>query len=148
MPGDEVAPAQVVLPNDGNVLGTVFGGKVMEWIDLAAAVVAGRHCRQIVVTASFENVSFHAPMKVGHFAILEGRLNGVGRTSMDVSVEVSGEDPLTGERRPTTSAIVTLVARDASGRPIPVPPLIAETEEDRRRAAEAAARRAARKPRP
>lgn len=135
---------QVVLPNDANAHGNVFGGKVMAWIDLAAAVVAARHARRPVVTASFDRVDFIAPIRVGHFAILEARLNGVGRTSMEVSVEVVGEDPRTGVRHRATSALVTFVAKDDAGRPAPVPPLILETEEDRRRAAEAALRRAAR----
>jgi acyl-CoA hydrolase len=144
-----VTMTQFVLPNDANALGTVFGGKVLEWIDMIGAVAAARHSRRIAVTASIESVAFHAPLRVGHIAILEARLNGVGRTSMEVSVEVSGEHPLTGERQSTTSAVVTFVARDEAGTPVPVPPLLAETDDDRRRAAEAAERRshrAARKP--
>lgn len=143
-----VTMTEFVLPNDANAIGTVFGGKVLQWIDVAGAIVAARHSRRIAVTASIESVSFHAPLRVGHIAILEGRLNGVGRTSMEVSVEVSGEDPLTGERYSTTSAVITFVARNETGTPVPVPPLLAETDEDRSRAAEAAARRAARKPHP
>lgn len=140
-----VSMTEIVLPNDANALGTVFGGNVLRWIDMAGAIVALRHCRRTAVTASIENVSFHAPIRIGEFAILDGRLNGVGRTSMEVSVEVSGENPLTGERRSTTSAIITFVARNEHNVPVPVPPLLAETDDDRRRAAEAAARRAARK---
>jgi acyl-CoA hydrolase len=135
---------EIVLPNDANSLGTVFGGKVLQWIDIAAAICAVRHCRQTAVTAALENVAFHAPIKVGHFVVLDARLNGVGRSSMEVNVEVSSENPRTGERHSTTSAIVHFVATDSEGRPVGVPPLIAETDDDRRRAAEAAERRAAR----
>jgi acyl-CoA hydrolase len=136
---------EIVLPSDANALGTVFGGKVLQWIDLAAATVALRHARRIVVTASIDQVDFHAPIKVGHIAVLEARLNGVGRTSMEVSVEVSGEDPLTGARRQATSALLTFVAQDERGAPVPVPPLLVESEEDRRRGEEAALRRLARR---
>jgi acyl-CoA hydrolase len=137
---------QLVLPNDANVHGAVFGGKVLAWIDLAGAVAAIRHARLPVVTARLECVDFLAPIRVGHFAILTARLNGVGRTSMEVSVEVEGEDPWTGRRHRATSAIVTFVAQNEFGTPVEVPPLRAETAEDRRRAAEAARRRAARDP--
>jgi acyl-CoA hydrolase len=140
-----VAMTELVLPNDANVLGTVFGGKVLSWIDAAGAIAAIRHCRRHVVTVSLDNVTFHAPIKVGWFALFSARLNGVGRTSMEVSVEVSGEDPLTGARVPTTSAIVTYVARDDAGRPVPVPPLLPETDDDRARAEAARLRREARR---
>lgn len=135
---------EVVLPNDANAHGTVFGGKVLQWIDLADAIVASRHARRSVVTAAIERVDFIAPIRVGHFAVLAARLNGVGRSSMEVSVEVEGEDPRTGVRHRATSAIVTFVAQDKLGAAVEVPPLLLETAEDRRRAKEAAARRAAR----
>jgi acyl-CoA hydrolase len=136
---------EVVLPNDANSHGTVFGGKVLQWIDLAGATAAVRHARRPVVTAAIERVDFIAPIRVGHFAILTARLNGVGHSSMEVSVEVEGEDPWTGARHRATSAVVTFVAKDEFGRSVEVPPLLAETAEDRRRAAEAAARRAGRR---
>ena len=136
---------EIVLPNDANALGTVFGGKVLQWIDIAGAVAAVRHCRRAVVTASIEHVAFHAPIRVGQFCILEARLNGVGKSSLEVSVEVYGEDPLTGKRFSTTSAILTYVARDEHGQPVGVPPLLAETDEDRERARVAAERRASRR---
>ena len=94
---------------------------------------------------SIDQVDFHNPIKVGYIAILEARLNGTGRTSMEISVEVSGENPLTGEKRRATSAILTFVAQDAAGKATPVPPVLVETEEDRRRSDEAAARRSAHK---
>ena len=142
-----VVMTEIVLPGDANSLGTVFGGKVLQWIDLAAATAALRHARRTCVTASIDQVDFHNPIKVGYIAILEARLNGTGRTSMEVSVEVSGENPLTGEKRRATSAILTFVAQDPSGNPTPVPPLLVESDEDRRRAEEAAGRRDARKKR-
>ena len=145
-PGESAATTtEVVLPNDANSHGTVFGGKVLQWIDLTGALVAVRHARRPVVTAAIERVDFIAPIKVGHFAILTARLNGVGRSSMEISVEVEGEDPLSGVRHLATSAILTFVALDEAGRHIEVPPLRLETDEDRRRAAGAAERHALRK---
>jgi acyl-CoA hydrolase len=138
---------EIVGPNDANTHGTVHGGKVLKWIDVAAGIVAIRHARTPVVTAAIERVDFIAPIRVGHFAILTARLNGVGRSSMEVSVEVEGEDPWTGTRHRATSAIVTYVAQDEFGVPVEVPPLRLETPEDERRAREAARRRAARRAR-
>jgi acyl-CoA hydrolase len=135
---------EVVLPSDANIHGTVFGGRVMQWIDLCAAVAAGRHCRRSVVTASIDEPHFHSGIKVGHFAILSARLNGAFRTSMEISVEVVSEDPGSGERRLCTSALITFVAIAADGSPVPVPPLVPETEDDRHRMKDAEARRAAR----
>jgi len=140
-----VTMTEIVLPGDANALGTVFGGKVLQWIDLAAATCALRHARRTCVTASIDQVDFHEPIKVGHIAILTARLNGVGRTSMEISVEVAGEHPLTGEVKKATSALLTFVAQDEHGQATPVPPLLVETEEDGVRAVEAAHRRSARR---
>src|SRR4051812_10973269 len=119
---------EIVLPNDANSLGTVFGGRILSWIDMAGALAALRHCRKVVVTVGIEHVSFHAPIRVGQFCLLEARVNGVGRSSLEVGVEVHGEDPLTGRRFRTTSAILTFVARDEHGAPTEVPPLLLETD--------------------
>ncbi len=127
---------QVVLPNDTNPLGNVLGGRVMHWIDLIAAVVAHRHSRLPVVTASMERLDFHSPIKLGHIVILKAALNYVGRTSMEVGVEVFAEEPITGKRHHTSSAIVTYVALDRIGKPTPVPRLRPQTEEEKRRFAE------------
>lgn len=122
----------LVLPNDTNLLKNLLGGTLMHWIDVAGAVVANRHCRQVIVTASMDGLNFLSPIPLGSFVILQGRLNYVGRTSMEVSVEVYSENPLSGERRHTSTAILCYVAVDKSGKPLPVPRLILKTEEDRR----------------
>ena len=135
---------QLVLPNDANTLGNVLGGMVLHWADLAAAVVAHRHCRSEAVTASMDQVSFLAPIKVGQVAAISARMTDVGRTSMEIRVDVESEDLMSGERHKTSTAYMTFVAIDKSGRPKKVPPLILETEEERREAREAQARRAER----
>lgn len=140
-----VEMTQQVLPGDTNAHGTVFGGKVMQWIDIAGAVCAMRHAREMVVTASFDRVDFHAPAKVGHVMVLKAQVNFTGKTSLEVGVQVLAENPLTGERLLTTEALITYVAIDTKGHPIPVQPLLAETEEEKRRFKEGEARRKARR---
>ncbi|HEU4940992.1 MAG TPA: acyl-CoA thioesterase, partial [Candidatus Eisenbacteria bacterium] len=135
---------QLVLPNDANTLGNVLGGMVLHWIDLAAAVVAHRHCRSEAVTASIDQVSFLGPIRVGQVAMIAARMTYAGRTSMEIRVDVHSEDLLSGERQQTSTAYVTFVAIDGKGRPRPVPPLILETEDERREARDAETRRAAR----
>ena len=124
---------QVVLPNDTNPLGNVLGGRVMHWIDMIAAVVAYRHSKRPVVTAAMERLEFHSPIRLGQVAILKAVINYVGRTSMEVGVEVYAEDPTSGQRRHTSSANLTYVALDDYGKPTPVPPLQLETDEENRR---------------
>lgn len=140
----KVDTTHLVLPGQTNALGTVFGGHVCAWLDLAGAVAAQRHCRRIVVTASMDDIHFHAPVKVGHIAVVTAQVNAVFRTSLEVGVEVWSEDPLTGDRHHTTTAYLTFVALDAHGRPAPMPPLLCETPDEKRREAEAQARREAR----
>jgi acyl-CoA hydrolase len=135
---------ELVLPNDANTLGNVLGGRVLHWIDLAAAIVAHRHCRTETVTVSLDQMSFLAPIRVGQMAVIAARMTYTGRTSMEIRVDVQCEDLLSGERKKTSTAYLTFVAIDKKGRPAPVPPLILETEEERREAREAEARRAAR----
>lgn len=131
-----------VLPNDTNPLGTMFGGKVLQWIDIAGGVAAIRHCRRMCVTASMDQVAFINPIAMGEIVVLKARLVRVGRTSMEVRVDVLAEEPLTGRRRLGTSAHVTFVALGPDGKKTPVPRLILETDEERRLAAEAEERRA------
>jgi acyl-CoA hydrolase len=143
--GDTVVDTtHLVLPGEGNVHGNVFGGHVCAWLDLACAVSAMRHARRPVVTASMDDLHFHAPIRVGHVAVIRCQVNAVFRTSLEVGAEVWAEDPLTGERRRATSAFLTFVALDASGRAVPLPRLVCETEAERVREAQAQARRAAR----
>lgn len=139
-----VETTHLVLPGQANALGTVFGGHVCAWLDLAGAVSAQRHCRRPVVTASMDDIHFHASIKVGHIAVVRAQVNAVFRSSLEVGVEVFSEDPLTGDRNHTTTAYLTFVALDAHGRPAPMPPLVCETDEERAREADAKARREAR----
>jgi acyl-CoA hydrolase len=132
------------MPGDANPVGTAFGGKVMEWSDLAASMAAMRHARLPVVTASVDQLTFLAPVRIGHMAILVAQVNAVFATSMEVGVEVTSEDPATGERRKCCDAFLTFVALGADGRPTAVPPLLVETEEERRRERDARVRRDAR----
>ena len=136
-----VEMVEVVLPQDANVLGNILGGRVMHLVDIAAAIAAHRHSNSHVVTASVDYVDFRNPIRVGELIILKAHVNRVFRTSMEIGVKVFSENVLTGERKHTTTAYVTFVAIDESGRPKPVPPLILETAEDRRRFREALARR-------
>src|SRR5262245_53203777 len=127
-----VEMAQLVLPHEANVHGSVLGGTVMHWIDLAAAVTANRHCRRPVVTAAIDEMSFLAPIQVGELALIHSRITFVDRSSMEIRVDVESENLLTGERRQTSTAYVTFVALDpATQRPVPVPELVLETEEER-----------------
>lgn len=139
-----VEVTQLVMPGDANSLGTAFGGKVMEWTDLAAGMAAMRHARLPVATASIDQLSFLAPVRIGHMAILVAQVNAVFSTSMEIGVEVTTEDPRTGERRRTCDALLTFVALGHDGKPTAVPPLLVETEEERRRERDAHARREAR----
>lgn len=136
-----VEMAEHVLPNDTNPHGTIFGGRVMALIDIAATLAASRHCRKPVVTASMDELVFHHPIKMGHFVLLEAIVNEAFSTSMEIGVNVYSENPLTGERRHTTTALTTFVALDELGKPAPVPPLIPETEEEQARQVEARQRK-------
>jgi len=122
---------QIVMPNDANPHGSVSGGRVLHLIDVCAAVAALRHARRPVVTASFDEVAFLAPVPMGHVLLLDAQVTGVGDTSIEVRVIVRGENPITGDRRHTTTAYVTFVALDDAGRPSRVPGLRAETDEER-----------------
>src|SRR5438552_1641733 len=123
---------QLVLPQHANVHGSVLGGTVMHWIDLAAAVVANRHSRRPVVTAAMDELSFLAPIQIGQLALIHARITLVDRSSMEIRVDVESEDLLSGERRHTSTAFVTFVALDpVTRRPTPVPPLFLQTEAER-----------------
>jgi acyl-CoA hydrolase len=139
-----VVMTETVLPVDGNALGTAFGGKIAQWIDVAAAIACQRHCRQRVVTASMDDLHFLMPIKVGMIVELRAQVNAAFRTSMEAGVRIESEDPLSGERRHACTAYLTFVAQDEHGRPVEVPKLVLETEEDRRRCSDASERRAIR----
>jgi acyl-CoA hydrolase len=132
---------EVVLPGDTNVIGTIFGGRVMHWIDIAASVAALRHSGGIAVTASIDALHFLTPIQMGEIVVLKASVNYVGRTSMEIGVRVEAERPGIPERRYTTKAYLTFVAIDQAGKPRLIPPLLPETDEERRRQAAAEARR-------
>ena len=132
---------EIVLPSDSNALGTAFGGRVMSWIDVCAAIAAQRHCRSKVVTASMDELHFHAPIRTGMVAVLRAVVTATFNRSLEVSVEVHSEQPETGERSHCCSARLTFAALDDDFRPTCVPPLLLETEEEIQLQAEAEARR-------
>ncbi len=123
----------LVLPSDTNALGTIFGGRIMEWIDIAAAIVASRHCRKVAVTVSIDELHFLSPVKLGDIVILKASINYTHKTSMEIGVHVEAEDPLSGARRKTSTAYLTFVALDEQGKPTAVPAVIPENETEKRR---------------
>lgn len=132
---------ELVLPNDANMLGNILGGKVMHLVDLCGAIAACRHCGHVAVTASVDHMDFRYPVRIGELVILKASVNRAFRTSMEVGVKVYSESMLTGERRHTSSAYLTFVALDERGQRIPVPPVLPETGDEKRRYDKAAARR-------
>jgi len=134
--------SEFALPTDANTLGNVLGGKVMHLVDLAAALAAVRHARCPVVTASVDQMSFLHPVHIGQLIMLQSSVNRVFRTSMEVGVRVEVENLMTGQRKHTSSAYLTFVAIDNSGRRVPIAPVIPETDEEKRRFVEAEERRA------
>ena len=135
---------QVVLPNDANPLGFILGGTVMHLIDIAGAIACHRHTRSLLVTAAVDGLQFLSPIRIGDLIILRARVTAAFQTSLEVAVEVFSERVQTGERQLTSLAYLTFVTIDREGKRAPVPPLLAETDEDRQWVREAEARRAAR----
>lgn len=135
---------QVVLPNDANPLGFMLGGSVMHLIDIAGAIASQRHARTSMVTAAVDGLQFLHPIKVGDLIILEAQVTATFTTSLEVEVHVYSEGTLTGTRQLTSVAYLTFTTAADEGTRPPVPPLRLDTEDDRRRAAEALERRAAR----
>jgi acyl-CoA hydrolase len=135
---------QAVLPNDANALGFILGGTVMHLIDIAGAIACHRHTRSLLVTAAVDGLQFLHPIKVGDLIILRARVTAAWTTSLEVEVEVFSEETLTGVRRMTSLAYLTFVAVDRDSRRVPIPGLILENDEDKRRAQEAEVRRAQR----
>ncbi|MBI2834865.1 MAG: acyl-CoA thioesterase [Acidobacteria bacterium] len=132
---------QVVLPNDANPLGFILGGAVMHLIDIAGAIACHRHTRTLLVTAAVDDLQFLHPIRVGDLIILKSCVTATFRTSLEVEVEVFSEETLTGVRRLTSRAYLTFVAIDPQGNRVSVPPVLLETDEERRRAEDANARR-------
>src|SRR3954466_14264613 len=132
---------QVVLPNDANPLGFILGGTVMHLIDIAGAIACHRHTRSLLVTAAVDGLQFLHPIKVGDLIILKSRVTAAWSTSLEVEVEVFSEETLTGRRRMTSRAYLTFVSIDREGQRLTIPGLLLATDEERRGAAEAEARR-------
>ena len=136
--------SEIIFPADANALGNLFGGRLMQFIDLVGAVAAVRHCRAITVTASMDHLDFVAPVHIGDLLILKASVNRAFRTSMEVGVRAMVENARAGTVRHVSSAYVTYVAVDPEGNPIPVPCVVPETEHQRRRFEDAGRRRAMR----
>lgn len=129
---DWVITVDTIFPNQTNPVGSVFGGRLLQLMDVNAAVACARFCRKVVVTASTEPIDFRAPIHVGEIVEVKSRVAWTGRTSMIVRCEVHGENPLTGERRLCTIGHLNFVALAEDGKPTPVPRLRVETELEKR----------------
>ena len=133
--------SEIIFPSDANAIGNLFGGRLMQFIDLAGAMAASRHARAYTVTASMDHLDFVAPVKVGDLLILKSSVNRAFRTSMEVGVKAMVEDVREGRLRHVSSAYLTFVAVDASGQRIEVPQVVPETEHQKRRFEDAGRRR-------
>ncbi|MCO8266973.1 acyl-CoA thioesterase [Haloferax sp. Atlit-12N] len=133
---------ELLLPNDTNNLGRALGGAVLHWMDICGAIAAMRFSNRQCVTASMDHVDFISPIDLGEVAVMEAYVFNVGRTSVDVKVDVHAENPKTDELRKTTTSFLTFVALDDDGKPTPVPRLVCETDEEEELRAEAVAARA------
>jgi acyl-CoA hydrolase len=136
-----VTMTELVLPSHTNALQSAFGGVIMSWIDVAAAISAQRHCRRPVVTASIDALNFIAPVYSGWIVNIKANVNFVSKTSLEVGVRVDAENPIEGSTFHVASAYLTFVALDDYGKPMAVPPALAETEAEKRRQKAGAERR-------
>lgn len=127
-----VIMSELVLPNDTNTLGNLMGGRLMHWMDIAAAIASQKHCNCAVVTASVDNVSFANPIKLGNLLTIEAKLTRAFNTSMEVYLRVWGEDMAAQYKYLSNEAYLTFVALDPNGRPRKVPALIPETEDEQK----------------
>lgn len=140
----QVEMTEIVLPQHTNALGSVFGGTIMSWVDIAAATAALRHAGVQVVTASVDAMEFLQPIHLGFIVILKASVNYVSRTSCEVGVQVTAENPLKGETFRTATAYVTMVAIGKDGKKVSMPPIKPETADEKRRFQEALHRRQSR----
>ncbi len=132
---------EIVLPQHTNALGTAFGGAVMGWVDICAAITAQRHCGRVAVTAAIDELVFLAPIRKGDVVLLTGQINAAFRTSVEVGVHVEVEDRATRARTTCADALLTFVNIDETGKPSPVPSLECRSDEERARAEAASARK-------
>lgn len=126
-----VSMTELVLPNDTNTLNNLMGGRLMHWMDIVSAIAAQKHSNRTVVTASVDNISFKHPIQLGNVVTLRARVTRAFNSSMEVRIDVEAEDIPSGKKTESNSAYFTFVAVDQSGRPIDVPEIEPETEEDR-----------------
>lgn len=136
-----VEMTQLVLPNDTNQLGNLLGGRLMEWMDIAAAVSAQRHSNRVCVTAAVDELVFHHPIRIGEVVTLKAVVNRAFKTSMEVSVTVIAENQLTGDRKVTNTAFMTFVAVDNHGTPVRNLDIIPQTADEKQRFNDALKRR-------
>ncbi|MFN0158845.1 MAG: acyl-CoA thioesterase [Bacteroidota bacterium] len=140
----QVFSTELVLPNDTNQLGNLLGGRLMHWIDIAAAISAQRHSGRVCVTASVDEINFHHAIRLGEVVTLQASVNRAFNTSMEIGVLVTAFALRGGEPRRANNAYLTFVAIDDQGKPVPVPAIVPETQEEQRRYEEALVRREAR----
>jgi len=140
-----VVTRYLLMPHQANPQGTAFGGAIVAWIDMVAAMVAQRHCGKEVVTAGIDSLVFREPIRVGDHVLLKASINYVGRSSMEVGVQVSREDPYSGDEVIATTAHLTFVALDENKKPTAVAPILPETEQEKKRYENAKLRVKARK---
>jgi uncharacterized protein (TIGR00369 family) len=129
----QISIAQLMQPEHANNLGNVHGGWIMKLVDEAGALACMRHAQRRVVTVAIDQMVFRQPIRIGDLVILNAEVSYTGRTSMEAEVQVTAEDPVTGEQTHTNTAYLVYVALDREGQPAPVPPLFAETEEEKER---------------
>jgi acyl-CoA hydrolase len=139
-----VETTHLILPPDTNQHGTAFGGRIMQWMDVAAGIAAARHCRGEVVTAAVDELVFRSPIRLGDVVVVKACVNDASRTSLEVGVKVEREEVASGRREHCLAGYFTMVHVDGDGHPLPVPPIAPSTPDELRRNANAKARRAAR----
>jgi acyl-CoA hydrolase len=145
-PGESAVETRyIVMPHQANPHGTAFGGVIMAWIDMVAAMTAQRHCRTGAVTAGIDSLAFKEPIHIGDHVLLKAAVNYVSRSSMEIGVRVIREDAYTGQQVVATSAHLTFVALDENNKPTPAPPILPQTDKEKRRYANAKLRVQARK---
>jgi acyl-CoA hydrolase len=137
----QVEMTELVLPNDTNQLGNLLGGRLMEWMDIAAAIAAQRHSNRVCVTASVDELVFHYPIHLGEVVTLKASVNRVFTTSMEVGVKVLAENQLTQQKKIANTAYFSFVAVDEQNTPTTIPPIIPQTRDEKRRFVDALARR-------
>ena len=133
----QVTMTEVVLPSHTNQLGTIFGGQIMAWIDIAGAIAAGRHSRTVCVTASIDALHFVAPVRLGQVVCIYASVNFTGRTSMEIGVRLESEDYHSARHTHVATAYLTFVAVDRNGKPVEIPPVLPKTPDEKRRFREA-----------